>query len=71
MQVSSQNEEASPSPVLRREDSAASGIEVYSIVEQIIALSSSESADKEEAREKQRFLEQKLLHENLRLALTQ
>ena len=51
MQVSSQNEEASPSPVLRREDSAGSGIEVYNIIEQIITLNNTESANKEGARE--------------------
>ena len=57
MQMASQNEEANPSPVLRKEVNTNSGIEVYNIVEQIIALNSPEKTSKEDAREQQRFLE--------------
>ena len=51
MHVSSQNEEASPSPVLLKEDNTSSEIEVYNIVEQIIALNNTEKTSKEDARE--------------------
>ena len=55
--MASQHEEASPSPVLRREDNTNNGTEVYSIVEQIIALNNTEKVSKEDAKEHQRYLE--------------
>ena len=53
MQVASQNEPASPSPVVRRDVDATQGMEVYSMVEQLMALNGStiHIAPKEESRE--------------------